>query len=79
MIALWDRLVYKFTWRSIQRMCQRHRGMAYLMKLWIDEFLKNNPPDDRTMALTESYFRGMLRAQKDIELIRSRLKEEIVD
>jgi len=63
-VAWWDRLVYRLAFPSLQRMCKRNPGIAYLFELHLRRHRERNPISDGLMRSTETFLDAMEDIQK---------------
>lgn len=64
LIEWWDDRVYWWSWKSVNRMCHRNPGMAYLIRLHIDEFLDRENISDSLKHATEVFYESLRDAPK---------------
>ena len=55
----WDSLIYKLSWRSLNKMMKREVGRAYLFKLQMDSWLEENPVPKQLKEATEIFHNAM--------------------
>lgn len=58
-IERWDFFVYWIAHKSLNRMCQRNAGFAYLFELRIREWRLEHPISPELEAATESFHESM--------------------
>ncbi len=60
LVDKFDWIVYRLSYRSINRMCKRHNGAyAILLKLSIDEWLEENPVTESVKSSAEQFHEAM--------------------
>jgi hypothetical protein len=63
LIDWWDRKVYWFAYRSLNRMCSRDPGMALLFKLHLEGWLEKRPPSESLRSATQAFYDSLKEAQ----------------
>lgn len=56
----YDFKVYSMAYKSIERMIYKNPGYAYLFYLFLDKWIKNNPPSENVVVATEIFFRNVV-------------------
>jgi len=59
LIEKWDWWVYRRAYHTLQRMCKRNGGFAYLMELWLREWRKQHPISKELESATEQFFESL--------------------
>lgn len=64
-IGRWDFLVYRLAYPSLNRMCRRREGWAYLFELQLRDWREQHPLDASMQKSTEWFHEAMksLRAK----------------
>lgn len=58
-IEKWDWFIYHRAHSSLERICRRRPGFAYLLELWIREWRSRNPASPEVDRATEVFFESM--------------------
>lgn len=58
-VAWYDRMMYRLAFPSLQRMCLRNPGIAYLFELHLRRHRERNPISDSLMRSTETFLDAM--------------------
>ena len=56
----WDFFIYRMAYRSIKRMVKSDIGFAYLFKLYIDGWIKENDLPDSLKNATEYFYESII-------------------
>jgi len=64
LLEKYDRFIYRLAHKSIRRLYERDPGLAYLFKLWLNDWLKQNSVSKQTEVATEFFYNRI----KDKEL-----------
>ena len=59
-IRKWDFFIYRMAYRSIKRMVESDIGFAYLFKLYIDGWIKENDLPDSLKNATEYFYESLI-------------------
>lgn len=59
LVEKWDWIIYRLAHRSLERMCRRNVGFAYLFALWLEEWRKENPISPELERSTEWFFESL--------------------
>ena len=72
-IDWWDWKVYWLAYKTFNRMCKRNQGFAYLFKLNVDKWLRENPLPPELERATESFFASFVEQQRvpHVHVVRS--------
>lgn len=62
-IEQWDWTIYRFSCRSMQRMCERNPGIAYLLELQLKAYRERNPISPELESATEHFFKAFYDKQ----------------
>ena len=54
-VKRWDMLVYRFAYKSLQRLCRTDPGMAYLFELSLRKQREQHPIPERLMKAAEHF------------------------
>ncbi len=55
LVDRWDFLVYRLAYDSLQRMCKRREGWAYLIELSLRDWREQHPLDPSMQRATEVF------------------------
>ncbi len=66
-VRKWDMLVYRVTYRSLNRMLKNDPGKAYLMELHLRSWREDHPLPDRLKKATEIFFEAVCREQEIVD------------
>lgn len=64
-VEWWDWKIYWLAYATFNRMVKRNAGFAYLFKLNVDMWLKENPLPPELVDSTESFFLEYVSKRKD--------------
>ena len=59
-IRKWDFFIYIMAYRSIKRIVESDIGFAYLFKLYIDGWIKENDLPDSLKSATECFYESLI-------------------
>ena len=65
----WDFFIYRMAYRSIKRMMESDLGLAYLFKLYIDGWVKENPVPDNLKSATEYFYESLVQSDSKIKIV----------
>lgn len=55
----YDHLIYRLSYKSLNRLCKSDGGFAYLFYLYLGDWLKENPISSDLKYSTESFFNSL--------------------
>ena len=61
----WDWWIYCRAYNSIRRLCEGNRSLAYLMRLWLDDWIERNPVTEGQKDSAWDIYRSMKGLKND--------------
>lgn len=60
LIEFWDWWIYRRSFNTLRRMCERNGGFAYIIRCHIDEWLRKNPLPEEVKRSAESFYKAII-------------------